>query len=152
MIFSVVAKKSRTFTVSRVQLMSRCGAGREQIARTGSQAGQWKYSIPWASCQFRNGGLPGGRKLLALLLFQEFESSHVWEFELFQEVGCFQEFCELLENRRVWRSVITAQGLAADQSLGGGKIVLYVVYFAYSLLPILFLLVVVVLVFPLLSY
>jgi len=51
--------------------------------------------------------------------------------------------------------MIAARGLAANQSLGGDKIVLYIVCFAYSLLPLLALLLVVlliVLVFPLLSY
>ena len=53
-------------------------------------------------------------------------------------------------------SAITAQGLAANQSLGGEKIVWSIVCFAYSLLSLLLLVVVLVvvlaLVFPLLSY
>jgi len=50
--------------------------------------------------------------------------------------------------------MISAWGLAADWSLGGEKIVLYVVLFAYSLLSLLLPLVVIVLVllFPSLSY
>ena len=49
-------------------------------------------------------------------------------------------------------SAIAAQGLAANRSSGGEKIVLCVVFFAYSLLSLLLSLVVVVLVSPLLSY
>jgi len=46
--------------------MSRCaGAGREHSQP--DQAGQRKYSIPWTSAQFMNGGWPGGRNLLFLI-------------------------------------------------------------------------------------
>jgi len=81
--------------------------------------------------------------------FCEFESFLGWEFKILQEFSLFQNFCEILETFDFPGSIIPAQRLAVNRSLGGEKIVLYIVCFAYSLLSSLLqlLVVVVVLVF-----
>jgi len=56
--------------------------------------------------------LYGGQEALYASHFHEYESSLVWEFNL---------FCEILKNLGVWRSTVAAEGLAADQSSGGEK-------------------------------
>ena len=45
--------------------------------------------------QIKNGGWLGARKVLAFLVFWEFESSLVQEFKLFWEFGVLGEFCEI---------------------------------------------------------
>jgi len=40
-------------------------------------------------------GRDGRGKESVFSLFREFESSLVWEFELFREFGLFREFCEV---------------------------------------------------------
>jgi len=91
--------------------------------------------------QFMNGGWPAGQEYF-FPYFHKFESSLLWEFDLFWEFSLSLEF-------GIPRSLL--QGLTANWSSGGEKIVLYVVCLTYSLLSLL-LLVVVVLVFTLLSY
>jgi len=66
-------------------------------------------------------------------VFHKFKSSLVWEFELYWEFGFLEEF---RKNFQLLGSAITAQGLIANWSLGGEKTVLYIVCFAYSLLPL----------------
>ena len=56
-----------------------------------------------------------------LLVFHEFGSSLVQEFELFQEFEVFEKCCEFLKAWQVWRSAVASQGLAVDQSLDGEK-------------------------------
>jgi len=83
LMFSVLNKKSRTFSSLPIILMRRC-AGAGSTARQLAQAGQWKYSMPWMSCSFYRSGLAGGRNLFFFFssLFCEFESSLVQGFEL----------------------------------------------------------------------
>jgi len=77
--------------------MSRCaGAGREH-SQTASQAGQWKYSIPWTSCSSLLIEVCWGAGICSSL-FHEFKSSLVQEFKYFQEFSLFQEFCEISQN------------------------------------------------------
>ena len=88
-------------------------------------------------------------------LLREFESSLFWEFKLFQEFGLFWEFCEVCKNLWVWGSAVAARGLTATRSLGGEKIALAIVWFAYSLLSLflsLFLLILLAVVLSLLPY
>ena len=71
-------------------------------------------------------------------------------------MGTYAKFFSLAKSVKFLRSgkpvgsAVTAWGLAVNRLSGGEKIILYEVCFAYSLLS--FLLVVVLLVFPLLSY
>jgi len=69
-------------------------------------------------------------------------------FQTFLELDLFREFLEI---HNFLGSVIAAWGLAANWSLGGEKMLLYVFCFASSLLQLLLSLVVLVLVFPLQS-
>jgi len=61
LMFLVVAMKSRTFF--SFSCSANAGAGR-QHSQTESQAGQWKYSIPWKSCSIYKGGLAMGQETL----------------------------------------------------------------------------------------
>jgi len=85
-------------------------------------------------------GLSGGQEDLCTSLFREFESSLVQEFKLGGGGG----------NLGFWGSAIAARGMAANRSSVVRKFVLYIVWFAYSLLQLLLSLVV--LVFILLPY
>jgi len=73
--------------------MSKCaGAGREH-SQTDSQAGQWKYSVPETSYSVYEWGLTGGQGAICSSCFHEFETSLVWEFDLFQEFSEIHDFC-----------------------------------------------------------
>jgi len=74
LMFSVAAKKSRTFPVSGIQRTSRCsGAGREH-GQADSPAGQWKHYTPQTSCSVNEwrSAWRGGSSLLSC--FCELES------------------------------------------------------------------------------
>ena len=94
------------------QLLSRCaGAGREH-RQTASPS--WSveifHTLDIMLCLWTGDGR--GQEAIGSSLFCEFESSPVWEFK---------RFWEILKNSQIWHSATTAQGLAADQSLGGEK-------------------------------
>jgi len=66
---SLAAVNQGLFSVSPIQLMSKCaGAGRER-SQTDSQTGQWKFSIPWTSCSVSERGLANGGKWLSAFWF-----------------------------------------------------------------------------------
>jgi len=81
-------------------------------------------------------------------LFHVFKFSLVQELELIREFSLFLRISWNLQNLWFPGSAITAWGLAANLSLNGEKILLYIVRFASSLLSLFSVLVVV----PLLHY
>jgi len=67
LMFSVTAKKSRTFAVSHIQLMSRCaGAGREH-SQTARPSWLMKYSISYISCSVYKRGLDREQESFSLV-------------------------------------------------------------------------------------
>jgi len=68
-------------------------------ARQPAQAGQWKYSIPQTACSVYEQGLAVGQEAIGSSRFSGFQSSLVWEFELFREFGLFWEFCGICKIR-----------------------------------------------------
>jgi len=73
------------------------GSGAGQPARAGRGHGPYHGR----HAQFVNGGWLEGQES-CLSRFQEFKSSLVWQFKLFQEFVFFQEFCKILKNSQVW--------------------------------------------------
>jgi len=66
-----------------------------------------------------------------LLLFTWVQILSCAAVQTFPGVQSFSGVLRNLQNPRVWGSVIAAQGLTANRSSGGEKIVLYIVWFAY---------------------
>jgi len=93
LILSVVAKISRT--TSSLLLFSQ-GAGVQELAgstaRQPAQPGQWKYSIPLASCSDYEWGLAGGQEAIGFLVLQEFK------FSLLQSRNSFRSFTKFAES------------------------------------------------------
>jgi len=140
--------------VSHIQLLSRCagaGRGHSQAASPGWPV-EISHTVDIVLSLWMGVGRGGGSYHLLLFLWVQFLScQEVWTF---QGVGVFffLEFCNVLKNLWVLGSVTAAWGLAANRSLGGEKIVLCKVYFAYSFLSLLLSLLLVVSGFPLLPY
>jgi len=138
LMFSAVAKKSRTFS-SFPRSADEQACRSWDSTRPDSQSKLASRNIPrhGRHAQFMNGGWPKGR-------YSAFQDSFFspsffsWEFELF---CLFWGISQNLQNLQVPGSKIADWGLAKYQSLGGEKMVLYIVCFAYSLL-----------VFPVLPY
>ena len=130
--FLVIVMKSRTFS-------SFSYSANEQVCtnQEGAQPNSWPNlangNIPQHGChiQFTNGGWRGGRNLSFLLLWIWILSGpSVWTFTGIQSLSGVSRNSE---NLQVWHSTIAAQGLTANQSLGGEKIVFHIVCFANSL-------------------
>ena len=144
LLFSVVAKKSRTF-------FSFSYPANEQVCRSwegaqpGSQPELPNGNIPYQrrQAQFSNRSWLGGRNRF-------FPFPWVWIFS-WMGVWSSSGVSWNLQNLRFPGSAIAAWGLPVNRSSDGEKIVLYVVCFAYSLLAVVAV-VAVVAVFPLLSY
>jgi len=136
--FSIVAKKSRTFPTFSYSAKSRCaGAGREH-SQTDSPAGQWKYSIPWMSCSVCEWGWPKSRNLSFFLVSVSLNPPLSGSLSFSGSLVFFWEVLWNSQNSQIWDFVIAAQGLAVNWSSGGEKTVLYIVCFAYlvsSVLP-----------------
>jgi len=95
LMFSVVAKKSRTFSsipCSANQQVYKSWEG----AQPGSQSKLASGNIPYHRChaQFINGGWLRGRNPF-LSLFCGFKSTFVQEFKLCWEFDIFQDFCKI---------------------------------------------------------
>jgi len=88
--FSVVAKKSRTFPSLPCSLMSRVQELGGSTARQPAQAGQRTYSAPWTACSAYEWGLSGGQG--APSLCHAFESGLSWKFEFFWQFSLFGSF------------------------------------------------------------
>jgi len=73
--FQSLLRSQGLFSISYVQLMSRCaGAGREHSQAT-HQAGQWKYSAPWTARSVYKQGLARGQELLIMSLASSVSSA-----------------------------------------------------------------------------
>ena len=114
--------------------MSSCAGAGTGHSRTDSQAGHG--NIPHRGCRAGFGKGVGRGTRVYLSYFPEFESSLVQGFELCGRSIFFQEFCKIHKNSQVRHSVVTARGLTANQSLGGEKIILYLVLFCIFIVTI----------------
>jgi len=134
--FPVVAMKSRTF--SSFSRWAEAQPVQEQGGSTARQGQAGHGNIAYCShhAQLMNGAWLGGRDQLL---------SFPWALILprlgvrsFPGVQSFRGVLQNSQNLQFLGSVISARGLAANQSSGGEKIVLYIVYFAcLSLLAVL---------------
>jgi len=99
------------------------GAGREH-SQAESQAGQWRYSVPWTSCSVYGWGLARGQESfflvsmssnLLLVGSSNFSRSSVFLLQEFREIHDFQVLALLVG------------GLTTNQSLGGRNMFVYCV-------------------------
>jgi len=107
-------------------------------AQPGSKPKQANGNIPYHGhhAQFMNGGWPEGRNpAFSFPLIQILSCPGIQTFPGVQSF--FRIFCEICKYLWVWGSMITAWGLAANQSSCSEKIVPYIVCFVYSLLALL---------------
>ena len=147
-VFSCCYEIQDFFPVSHIQLMSRCAGAGGSRARQLTQAGQWKYSIPWTSCSVYEWGLSRDRRLSALLISMGLNPLLSRSLD-FSRSFVFFGILEIY-NFGVLRSLLWAWLWISHRVLR--KIGLYIVCFPYPLLSLLLSLLLVVLVFPLLPY
>ena len=128
-------------------------------ARQLDQAGQWKYSNPWMSYSVYKGGLAGGGRNTffsvssnpLLSRTSNFSRSLVF-FGSYAKFVSLAKSAKFMSSRKRVGSATTAQGSAANQWSGSEKTVLCIVCFAHSCLPLLLVVLLAVLIFPLVSY